>query len=44
MTAATAHVKLVVDNVTKVFGGRRGDGMVALDGVRLHVDEGEPVC
>jgi NitT/TauT family transport system ATP-binding protein len=44
VTAATAHVKLVVDDVTKVFGGRRGNGTVALDGVRLHVDEGELVC
>ena len=35
--------KLVVDGVSKVFRRRRAE-VVALDGVDLHVDDGELVC
>ena len=36
---------LVVDQVSRVFpGGRRTPEIVALDGVDLHVDDGELVC
>ena len=36
---------LVVDTVSKEFpGGRRTPAIVALDGVDLHVDDGELVC
>ena len=41
--AAVATPKLVVDNVSKVFSSR-GKQTLALDGVDLHVDEGELVC
>jgi NitT/TauT family transport system ATP-binding protein len=37
------HTKLVVDGVSKVFRSRRSE-TVALDGVDLHVDDGEMVC
>ncbi|MFZ4517510.1 MAG: ABC transporter ATP-binding protein [Microthrixaceae bacterium] len=38
-----AHTKLVVDGVSKVFRSRRSS-TTALEGVDLHVDEGELVC
>lgn len=40
---ASTHTKLVVDGVSKVFRSRRNE-TVALDGVDLHVDDGELVC
>ncbi|MEY2430691.1 MAG: NitT/TauT family transport system ATP-binding protein [Acidimicrobiaceae bacterium] len=45
MTAALSKAtpKLVVDNVSRVFTSRRQQ-TVALDGVDLHVDDGELVC
>src|SRR3954467_13808409 len=53
MTSAEVHTapapvapvaaKLVVTGVSKVYRGRKGD-VAALDGVDLHVDEGELVC
>lgn len=47
-TAATGvvpahHTKLVVDGVSKVFRSRKQE-TVALDGVDMHVDDGEMVC
>jgi NitT/TauT family transport system ATP-binding protein len=41
--APAAHTKLVVDGVSKVFRSRKSE-TVALDGVDLHVDDGEMVC
>jgi NitT/TauT family transport system ATP-binding protein len=41
--APTPHTKLVVSSVRKVYRSRR-DETVALDGVDLHVDDGELVC
>jgi NitT/TauT family transport system ATP-binding protein len=43
VTMTSASPKLVVDNVSKVFATRRKE-TVALDGVDLHVDDGELVC
>src|SRR3954449_1945524 len=40
---APVTAKLVVDGVSKVYRGRKGD-VAALDGVDLHVNDGELVC
>src|SRR4051794_443828 len=40
---ASVTAKLVVDGVSKIYRGQKGD-VAALDGVDLHVDEGELVC
>jgi ABC-type nitrate/sulfonate/bicarbonate transport system ATPase subunit len=41
--AASTPTKLVVESVTKVFATRRRE-TVALEGVDMHVDDGELVC
>jgi NitT/TauT family transport system ATP-binding protein len=43
VTVATAVPKLVVDNVSKAFTSRRQQTL-ALEGVDMHVDDGELVC
>ncbi|MEM7142957.1 MAG: ABC transporter ATP-binding protein [Actinomycetota bacterium] len=40
----TAERKLSVTNLVKTFPGGRGGGVVAIDGIDLHVDSGELVC
>ena len=42
-TIGLTQPKLVVENVSKVFSSR-GSETIALDGIDLHVDEGELVC
>src|SRR4051794_22354819 len=40
---ASVTAKLVVDGVSKIYRGQKGD-VAALDGVDLHVGDGELVC